>query len=90
LCSVLVLFSELDLPGWRKQTLHALDQAWAMSPRPLEDPGWGKRCRSCSGTSKRGSSPAGSRGPESGQRSAAAKSCRRGHHQDCGERKLTS
>ncbi len=40
LCSALALFSELDLPRWRKQTLHALDQAWTASPRPLDDPGW--------------------------------------------------
>lgn len=40
LYSALVLFSELDLPRWRKQTLHALDRAWTMSSRPLADPAW--------------------------------------------------
>lgn len=40
LCSALALFCELDLPRWRNRTLHALDQAWALSPDPLGDPGW--------------------------------------------------
>lgn len=40
LCSALTLFSELDLPRWRRRTLLALDQAWAAALRPLDDPGW--------------------------------------------------